>query len=621
MSATDYCYDDRDLFFLLFEQMKIQDLCKSELYKDFGEDDFKMILTEAVKFAKEQVGPTAKEGDEQGCTLTDGQVHVPPAFVALHKAYSEAGWLAASGKPEHGGQGVPHVMGCALGDIFTAANTAFYLNGLLGVGVAHVLEKVGPDWMKEILAPKLFSGEWGGTMVLTEPSAGSDVGAAKTRAEKVPNEEGVYLVSGSKIFITAGDTDLTPNIIHLVLARTPNSPPGTKGLSIFIVPKIRIDQQGKMQGPNDVTCVRIEEKMGIHGSPTCQMSFGEKGQCKGWILGQEGDGIKIMFNMMNEARIEVGLQGCSTANAAYQNAKSYAKERLQGSSIKNFKDPTAPRVPIIDHPDVRRQLMTMKAFGEGMRGLLHYTAWCHDMARVAATPEDREKHMGFVELLTPICKAYCTDRGVEMASMAIQVYGGYGYTQDYPVERYMRDAKIGCIYEGTNSIQSLDLLARKLPMKRGMVFMSYVAELDRVANLAREHASLAELVEEFAAAKDRLVSVAMTLSGWGMQERLDLATSKAVPLLELMGDVVVASELFKAAIAADKTLNARLAAAKVDPNDKAAVLAHVAKSDESAFYYGKILNARFFVNYILPRTEGWAKAILKEDLSHMEAVF
>lgn len=615
MSATDYTIDQRDFQFVLFEQLKVQDLCNLPGYKEFSKEDFEMIINEAIKFAREVIGPTNHEGDQIGAKLVDGQVHLPPSFKSVFTAYCEAGWVAANGQPKFGGQGLPHSITCSLADIFTGANTSFFLNAMLAVGVAHVLEKYGAEWMQNLVIPKLYTGEWGGTMVLTEPSAGSDVGAAKTKAVKVEGTD-YYHVSGTKIFITGGDHDLTENIVHLVLARTPGAPAGTKGLSLFIVPKYRFTEAGGVGESNDVACVGIEHKMGIKASATCQLAFGEKGDCRGYIVGQEMDGIKMMFNMMNEARIEVGLQGCSLTNAAYQNALAYARERVQGSSIREFKNPDAPKVTIIEHPDVRRQLLTIKAFGEGMRSLLHSVAFYNDLAHHAEAEEDRAKYNGFVELLTPICKAYCTDRGVDMTSMAIQVFGGYGYTQDYPAEQYMRDVKIGCIYEGTNSIQSLDLLARKLAMKKGMIFMSYTFELDRVKDLAAAHETIASLAPIFGAAKDRLVEVAMNLGGWGMQGRLELATARATMLLDLMGDVVMANELLKAAAVAEEALKARGVAL-----DDASLTAAAKESSEVAFYAGKLHNARFFCNVILPRTEGWAKGILSEDLSHMNMVF
>ncbi len=622
MSATDYTYDDRDLRFLLFELLKIQDLCQYDAYKDFGREDFDMIVSEAVKFAKDKIGPTNREGDEVGAKWEDGKVTVPPIYQDLYKAYSEAGWLAGNGSMEYGAQGLPHCLTTAVADIFTGANTAFFLYGLLGVGVAHVLEKYATaGWMKNMVIPKLYEGVWGGTMVLTEPGAGSDVGNAKTKAEKVEGED-YYLISGAKIFITGGDQDLTENIWHLVLARTEGAPKGTKGLSLFLVPKIRVDENGALTEPNDVACVGIEHKMGIIGSATCQLSFGDNGQCRGWLIGdEECKGILMMFNMMNEARIEVGIQGCSSTNAAYRNALGYAQERLQGSSIKEFKNPDAPRVPIIQHPDVRRMLLTLKSFGEGMRSLLCYSSWCNDMSHHAETEEERAKYKGFMELLTPICKAYCTDRGVELTSLAVQVYGGYGYTKDYPVEQLMRDVKIGCLYEGTNSIQALDLMGRKLGMKGGAVFMGYAAELDRIAEMAKESKTLGALADPFLKAKNLLVEAAMTLGGWGMQGQLDKAASRANYFLDLMGDVVMAAELLKAAVLAEPILAERLEKAGVDAGDAGALAAHLEDSTESAFYHGKVMNARFFVNNILPRTEWMKQAIMMDDMSHMEVVF
>lgn len=620
MSATEFSYDERDLKFQLFEKLNVASLTAFPPYTDFSADDFDMIVGEAVKFAVEKVAPTNRPGDLEGTQLVDGQVHVPKCFLELQKSFGAAGWLAASGKPEFGGQGLPKVMVTALADIFTGANTSFILYGYLGVGVAHILEKYGTGWMQEIALPKLYDGTWSGTMLLTEPQAGSDVGMAKTRAQKVEGQE-YYHLSGSKMFITGGDQDMTENIVHLTLARTPDAPAGIKGLSLFLVPKYRIDETGKILGRNDVTPIAIEHKLGIKGSSTTQLSLGEAGECRGWLVGKEQEGIKIMFNMMNEARIEVGIQGSSLTNAAYQSALAYARERIQGSAIENFKDPNAPRVAIIDHPEVRRQLLTIKAFGEGLRALLLYASYCEDMAESAATPEERELYHGFLELLTPVCKAYSTDRGVEMTSLAIQVLGGYGYTQDYPIEQYLRDVKIGCLYEGTNSIQALDLLARKMPMKAGMVLFGFLSELDKIPAALKEQPELAELADIYSNAKNRVMEAAMTLGGWAMQKELAKATSRATFFLDLFGDVVVAGELLKGALVAQKALTARLAKSGVDGKDAKALAAHLADNPESAFYHGKIAVARFFTQWILPRTEGSLKCIVNPDVSHMEVVF
>lgn len=620
MSATEFSYDERDLKFQLNEKLNIATLTAFAPYKDFSVEDFDMIVSEAVKFATDVVAPTNRTGDLEGTQLVDGQVHVPKCFIGLQKAFGEAGWLAASGKPEFGGQGLPKVMVTALADIFTGANTSFILYGYLGIGVAHILEKYTSGWMQDIVLPKLYDGTWTGTMLLTEPQAGSDVGMAKTRAEKVEGTD-YYHLTGTKMFITGGDQDMTENIMHLTLARTPDAPAGVKGLSLFLVPKMRIDEKGKCLGRNDVTPIAIEHKLGIKGSATTQLSLGEAGECRGWLVGKEQEGIKIMFNMMNEARIEVGIQGSSLTNAAYQSALAYARDRIQGSAIENFKDPNAQRVPIIEHPDLRRQLLTIKAYGEGLRSLLLYASYCEDMAENAATPEEREQYHGFLELLTPVCKAYSTDRGVDMTSMAIQVLGGYGYTQDYPIEQYLRDVKIGCLYEGTNSIQALDLLARKMPMKAGMVLFSFMGELDKITAGLKDVPELAELAEVYAGAKNRVLEAAMTLGGWAMQKELAKATSRASLFLDLFGDVILAGELLKGALVAQKALSERLARSGVDAADRKALAAHLAESPESAFYHSKIAVARFFTQWILPRTEGTLKCILNPDVSHMEIVF
>jgi len=428
---ADFVADLRDIKFVLFDQLNLDPLLASERFSDFTREDLEMILDEGYKFAREVLGPVNAAGDREGCTYNaaDKSVTVPKAYHEAFKLFNENGWTSLSNSPEFGGQGAPQCLMIAACDSFFGANISINLGALLTTGAAHLIETWGTDELKQIYCEKMYRGQWSGTMCLTEAQAGSDVGASSTKAHK---EGDHYLIEGEKVFITFGDSDLTENVIHAVLARTDGAPRGTKGLSLFVVPKFRVNADGSVGEFNDVICSGIEHKLGIHGSPTCTMVFGSDGKCHGWLLGEEGGGMRAMFQMMNEARISVGLQGVGIGNAAYQAALGYAKERLQGSDIKNFKDPEAPKVPIIKHPDVRMMLLRQKAYCEGMRSMLIFAAYCEDMAGVTKDEAEREKFHGLTEIMTPICKAYCSDMGFRVTEWALQTYGGYGYISEYP---------------------------------------------------------------------------------------------------------------------------------------------------------------------------------------------
>ena len=375
------------------------------------------------------------------------------------------GWRCPD-SPEVGGQGLPVVLAHACIEMLGAANWALLMYAGLTHGAAHLLQKFGTPELQGLYMRNLFSGDLTGTMCLTEPGAGSDVGSLRTRAERQP--DGTFKISGQKMFISSGMHDLTENIIHMVLARIDGAPKGTRGISIFLVPRLRLNESGELVD-NDVACAGIEQKMGIHGSATCALNFGENGGCTGYLMGEENKGMQIMFEMMNEARLYTGMQGLAHASSAYLHALQYAKERVQGAPIEKMKDPDAPRVRIIEHPDVRRMLMFMKSSTEGLRALLYLTAYCVDRVRAAEEEEEKELFQGYVDLMIPICKSLGSDLGFRVCETAIQVYGGYGYSRDYPVEQFMRDCKIASLYEGTNGIQALDLVGRKLDRQAGTV--------------------------------------------------------------------------------------------------------------------------------------------------------
>jgi alkylation response protein AidB-like acyl-CoA dehydrogenase len=456
--------DAKDQRFVLYEMLGIENLCENPRYADFSRDVFDMILNEAEKFATEEMLPVYVESDREGCKLENGDIRVPTAYHRLYKLFCEGGWGAMTKSPEIGGQGLPYVMSTAANEWFIH-NLSFLVLGFLGQGAAHLIETYGSEELKAKYLPKMVSGEWNGTMCLTEPNAGSDLSNISTKAIRQP--DGSFRIQGTKSFITGLDQDLTDNIIHPVLARIEGDPAGIKGISIFLVPKYIVNEDGTLGRRNDYDIAKIEEKMGFHGAPTGTMNFGDNGGCYAELLGEEREGMKIMFQMMNEARIGTGMQGVGTASIAYLHALQYAKERIQGSALENFKDPDAPRVPIIKHPDVRRMLLWMKSSVDSMRALLYFASYAVDREAVAQDEAEKDKWHGFLEILTPIIKAYCSDVGFKVTEQAIQVYGGYGYCSEYPVEQFMRDVKIASIYEGANGIQALDLVGRKLGMKKG----------------------------------------------------------------------------------------------------------------------------------------------------------
>lgn len=607
--------DERDQKFVLFEMLEVDKLFEKPKYEEFSRELFDMILAEAEKLAVNEVFPTLVDGDREGCRLEGGQVYVPKSFHRCYKLYCEGGWGAMTFSPEVGGQGLPYVLSVAAKDWFMH-NFAFLAYPGLSEGAAHLIETYGTEGQKNKYLEKMITGEWAGTMCLTEPNAGSDVGNLSTKAVRQP--DGTFRLQGTKIFITAGDHDLSENIIHPVLARIEGDPPGTKGISIFLVPKYLVNDDGSLGKRNDFEVAKIEEKMGIHGSSTCLLNFGDNGECYAELLGEEQQGMKIMFQMMNEARIAVGIQGESSASLAYLHALQYAKERLQGSSITQFKDPQAPRVPIIQHPDVRRMLLWMKSNVESMRALFYYASLCVDREMTEEDEAQKEKWQGILEVLTPICKAYNSDIGFRVTETAIQVYGGYGYCSEYPVEQIMRDAKIASIYEGTSGIQALDLVGRKLPRKNGASFMALLGEIGKTVKKYKEVDDLADLAGDVQDAANTLGEMGLFLAQSAGEGNFLLPISNAYPFLIMMGKVVAGWLLLWEAGVANEKLGALVQKKGVDRSDQAAWNKFVKESKDGAFYAGKILSARYFIKNVLPEVEASAKSMKSKDMSVMD---
>ncbi len=585
--------DRRDIDFVLHEMLNVEELSDNEKYQDFNRKTIDLIVSEARNLAIKEMLPTQVIGDRQGVTFENGSVKVPAEFKKLYETYKEGEWVAMTESLEWGGQGMPRTVAQAASEYFVGANLAFMMYPGLTHGAGKLIETFGTPEQKKLYLKKLYTGQWCGTMLLTEPEAGSDVGALTATATK--NDDGTYSISGNKIFISGGDHDLVENIIHPVLARIEGAPLGTSGISLFIVPKIWVNDDGTLGEPNDIVCTGVEEKMGIHGNATCSMALGGKGQCRGVLLGDKNKGMRAMFLMMNEARLLVGLQGFCCASSAYLYALNYARQRVQGRHLLKMQDNTAVPVPIIQHPDVRRQLLTIKSYVEGMRSLLYLVGMLSDRMDTANSSEEKARLQGMIDLLIPIAKGYVTDRAFEMCSQGLQVYGGYGYIREYPMEQLLRDCRITMIYEGTNGIQAMDLLGRKLGLNQGKPIMDLLGEIQKTLATAKGIDALKGFAERVEKAVNRLGEVALHLGQTAMSPKVLYAFAYAHPFLDVCGDVVLSwLHLWRATVAA-------------------AALEKGAKKKDTAFYEGQIKSAEFFIHTILPVTNGKMKAILETN--------
>ena len=594
MSTNEYSADLRDIRFVLLEQLEMVEKL-SPYFEGLDTDVVDSFLDGALDMSVELLHPMNAPGDHHGCTLDgQGNVSTPEGYKEAWDALAENGFFSVSAPEKYGGLGMPHTIDVAMGEMFTGSCMAFALYPGLSRATANLLSHFGDEKYKDMACEKLFSGQWGGTMCLTEAGAGSDVG--ENRAKAIPRGDGSYALTGEKIFISSGDQDLTENILHLVLARTPNAPKGTKGLGIFLVPKFLFDDEGNIGKRNDIFVTGIEEKMGIHGSATCTLSMGGNDECVGYILGGEQQGMQIMFTMMNEARIEVAVQGLAGASAAYEYAKAYAAERIQGSDISRFGDPDAPRVSINHHPDVRRMLMTQKVWVETMRSFIYTTAVLIDQMMKIEDATEKRNIKGQIELMTPILKSYCSDRGFDSTVLALQTFGGYGYCSEYPVEQLVRDTKIASIYEGTNGIQAMDLLGRKMRKANGALFMTWMKDLGEEVKACSAHEELKASAEAIDKASKFLGKSAMHLGGLGMKGNLKGAMLQATPFLDQFGCVVLGLHALR---------QARVALEK-NP------------SLDDPFYKGKILNVKFYVANMLPQSVALGKQITSNDESCLD---
>ncbi|WP_243314655.1 acyl-CoA dehydrogenase [Geothrix paludis] len=609
-----YLDDARDIKFNLLEWLDLDAVLKTEPYQEVDRDQLAMVLDEALKVAKGSVAACNEVGDRVGAQWENGKVRLPDGFAEAFEDLASGGWISATMNPEFGGMGLPEAVGTGISEYLMGANTALGLKVLLTRGAAHLIETFGSDELKAAYCEKMYTGEWTGTMCLTEAGAGSDLGALTTKAVK--QADGSYLITGEKIFITSGDHELVPNIIHAVLARTPDAPAGPKGISLFVVPKVRVNADGSLGAPNDVACAGIEHKLGIHGSPTCSLVFGTNGGTQGFLLGQEGQGLAHMFVMMNAARYEVGVQGLGNASAAHQAALAYAKERLQGRAPGAAKG--VGQSLIVEHPDVRRMLLMQSAYVQAMRALVTYTAWCMDMAHVSVG-EEKDRWQGLVELFTPVCKAWCSDWGFRVTEWALQTFGGYGYTMEYPAEQYLRDCKIASIYEGTNGIQALDLVGRKFRMQEGKPVKALMGQVGAAVQSLAADPVLGPSARQLGEAAKALGTVLQEIPA---HENAALLTGlNAVPILDMVGHVVAGHLLLQQAVLAKGKLAALLQERGVDAGDAKAFRALLAGSSEAAFYQNKVQAAIHFAHRGLPLVAAQAVALRAGETAPMEAVF
>ena len=567
---ANYKSDQEDILFNLNDVLNIKQ------YESYGLDEssIKEILIEYDKFVENEIYPTRQESDEVGVKMTDDGVKVPECLKKVNQAFYDMGWYALGVAEDIEGTRVPEALSAACRSLSMGANTAWSMYPGLTKGAMNVMHKVGDDFIKKTFIPKIMSGQWGGTMCLTEAGAGSDVGNLKTTAKPIEGKEGWYKIQGTKIFISSGESDLYENNIHLVLARTPDGVAGTKGISLFVVPRFKINEDGSCGESNDVSCPSFEHKMGIHASATCVLNFGDNNNCEGYLIGKEFEGMQNMFIMMNEARLDCGIQGESQGNLAYELTKQYVKERVQFGT------------EIVNHADIKKSLLKMRAMSRGLRSLILYTANLFDRAK-----ED-EKYEDYIGLLTPICKSFCSEQGFEIAVEAVQAHGGYGYCSEYGVEQFVRDTKIATIYEGTNGIQAIDFVLRKILKDQGKALKSLSEEIFKSSNNLGDEFTFERGIfsKAFAASQDAMGYIGKHAK----DKRMSYVLQSTKDFLDLSAHIVVAWRLMESAIVANKELES-------------------ASGDRKEFLETKIVDFKIYCSQYLVKSIGLAKSIVSVD--------
>lgn len=566
----------KDYNFLLNDVFSIEQYNALEPFKEASSDLIDAILEEAAKLTENVFQPINQSGGEEGCLLQNGVVTTPKGFKEAYDQYKDGGWQSITSNPEYGGQGLPMVLGLAISEMMVSSNWGLAMYPGLTDGAIKTINTWGTEQQKETYLPKMISSEWSGTMNLTEPHCGTDLGLLRTKAE--PNDDGSYNISGTKIFISAGDHDLTDNIIHLVLARISGAPEGMDGISLFVVAKININDDGSLGDRNGVSCGSLEEKMGIHSNATCLLNYDN---AKGYLLGTENKGMRAMFTMMNEARLGVAVQGLAIAEVSQQNAADYARDRIQGRSLTGTKNPDAAADPIIVHPDVRRMLMTNRAFSEGARAMTVWAALQSDIAHYSKDEEEKTNANDMLSLMTPVLKSYLTDQGVEAANRSLQCLGGHGYITEWGMEQFVRDARIAPIYEGTNGIQALDLIGRKLPSKNGEVIRNFFMMIQNFIDANKDNEEMANYTGPLEKALQRQQAASM----WLMQNAMDNpdnAGATAHYYLNLMALVSMGYFWGQIVLKAKNMLSAN--------------------EGDAEYLKDKIITADFFYSHMLPET-------------------
>ena len=580
----------RNLAFLLYEVFDAEQLLSYPYYGDHNRKTFDMVLDAAVKLAQKLLYPTLAEMDRNPPTLSGGKVAVHPSVSALLKACGEGGWIASGFPIEHGGEQLPVIVNVMVRYVFAAANYSASVYPGLCAGAAHLITSFGSQDLQDRFVPNMLDGRWQGTMALTEPQAGSSLTDINTTA--VPAENGFYRMQGQKIFISAGDHDGAENVIHLMLAKIEGAPPGVKGISLFVVPQQRLAPDGHLI-PNDITVSQIFHKLGYRGAPITELSIGEKNDCHGYLIGEPHRGLTYMFQMMNEARIDVGIGAAGIASAAYYAALEYATQRPQGRKV-TAKDPALPQIPIIEHADVKRMLLFQRAIVEGSLALLLQCCLYDDLRRVT-TGRQQEEYGLLLDILTPVAKSYPSEMGILAASQALQCFGGYGYCEDFPVEQYYRDIRIHAIHEGTTGIQAMDLLGRKVLMHDGRATMLLMAQVNQTVTAAREVAPLAPYADQLDQAVARLQQVTMHLIGIAQAQGPEFYLADATLYLELFGLVTIAWQWLRQALVAAEQVTRQPSRA------------------DNAFYQGKLYTCQYFFGYELPKSLGLAERLLNQD--------
>lgn len=573
----------RNLQFLIYEMLKAEDLARYPYFQDHNKETFDMVLDTAMKMGRDILFPAFSEMDKKPPEFSKGKVYVHPVVETVIKACGEGGWISAHFSYDQGGQQIPNTIMTAFRGIFAAANYSAAVYPFLNTGAAHLILNFGSKELIDIYVPKLFSGQWQGTMALTEPQAGSSLTDLTTTA--TPQADGSYRLKGQKIFISCADHESTENIVNLLLARIEGAPPGIKGVSLFVVPKLRPDEKGGLVS-NDLTCIGIYHKLGYRGAPITQLSLGDNDDCRGWLVGEPNKGIRCMFQMMNEARIEVGMGAAAIASAAYYASLDYTRQRPQGRKITS-KDPSEPQIPIIEHADVKRMLLFQRAIVEGSLSLLFHCAKYVDLVAVSEG-EEKEKYELLLEILTPIAKSYPSEMGIWSVSQGLQCLGGYGYCDEFPLEQYYRDARIHPIHEGTTGIQGMDLLGRKVVMKNGKALVGFLSEIEQAVAEGRTIPECEAAARSLAEAVETLKEVTQSLAGLAIQGEIEKFLADATVYLEFFGIITIAWQWLLQAIAASKALGS-------SPSDQ-----------DKDFYVGKIHTFRYFFAYELPKISGLA---------------